>query len=141
MAMTRTESQLTWSSATSLTISDGGRHDTDAFTFDATDIAAAVQVSADNASTPASGDTLSVYIKWTTGDVVTGGGDDYDTDEHAQFLMFLDTLSSDTPGEDPAVKTVDIPVSAKGFKVSVVALQGATHNIVVKARIATQRAA
>jgi len=141
MALTRTETQLTWSAATSITISDASRHDTDAFTFDATDVAASVQLSADNASTPSLGDTLVAYIKWTTGDVVTGGGDDYDTDEHAQYLMILDMYASNTPGEDPAVKTLDIPVSAKGFKLSVVAAQGATHNVVVKARIATQRAA
>ncbi len=141
MALTRSETQITWSAAASITLSSVGRVDSDAFTFDATDVAASVQVSADNAGSPASGDTVAVYIKWTTGDVVTGGGDDYDSDEHAQVLMLLNTFGTDTPGEDPAVKTVDIPVSAKGFKISLVAVNAAARNMVVKARIATQRAA
>lgn len=141
MALTRTESQITWSSSASLTLSSTSRTDSDAFTFDATDVSASVQVSADNAGTPASGDTLDVYIKWTTGDVLGDSADDFDTDEHAQFLFRLDTFSTNTPGEDPARKTVDIPVSAKGFKLSVVGAQAGTRNLTVRARVATQRAA
>lgn len=141
MALTRTEQQILWSSATSITISDANVHDADAVIFDAADVSASIQVSADNAGTPAAGDILIARIKWTTGDVLTGGGDDYDTSEHAQLLVVLNTVIGETPGEDPAIRTVDIPTSAKGFKLSVLAPQGGARNIVVKARLATQRSA
>lgn len=141
MALTRNETQITWSAAASVTLSANTRQDADAFTFDATDFAASLTINADNAGTPASGDYVDCYIKWTTGDVLGDTGNDYDTDEHAQFLCRLDTFSTNTPGEDPARKTIDIPVSATGFKLSVQGNQAATRNVVVRARVNTQRAA
>lgn len=139
MALTRSETAITWSSAASITLSSATRQDSDAITFDATDIAASIQINADNAGTPASGDVLDIYIKWTTGDILGDTGDDYDTSEHAMFLGRLDTVAANTPGEDPARRTYSIPVSAKGFKLSVEAPQAGTRNIVVRARLASQR--
>lgn len=139
MALTRTESQITWSSADSITLSAATASTSDAFTFDATDGAASIQVDANNAGTPASGDILNVRIAWTTGDVLGDTADDYDTSEHAQLLMVLDTYGTNTPGEDPARKTVDIPTSAKGFKLVVDSPNAATRNMVVRARVTTQR--
>lgn len=141
MALTRQENQVTWSAASSITLSAATRSDSDAFTFDATDIAAALQVDANNAGTPASGDVLNVYVKYTTGDILGDSADDFDTDEHALFLGTLNTFGSDTPGEDPARKTWEIPVAPKGFKLSVDSPNAATRNMVVRARVITQRAA
>jgi hypothetical protein len=72
--------------------------------------------------------------------VLGDSGDDFDTDEHAEFVCLLDTYPTNTPGEDPARKTVDIDVSGKkALKVSVVAAQGATRAITVAARLVTHR--
>lgn len=142
MGLLRSERQITWpTAANSITLSTSARQDSEAVVFDSTDIAAAITVEANNQGTPTAGDVLDVYIKWTTGDKDAGNGsDDFDTTEHAQFLMRLDTVAANTPGENPAQRTVDIPVSAKGFKLSVEAPQAASRNIVVKSRMSYQRA-
>ena len=55
--------------------------------------------------TPASGDTVDFYILYTTGDPDGAATDEYDTVAHAMHVTTLDTNS-----EDPARKTVEIPV-------------------------------
>jgi hypothetical protein len=143
MALTRHETGITWSSAASTTLSSATRVDSDAFVFDATDIAAAITLSADNAGTPAAGDIVDVFVKWTTGDILGDSGDDYDTNEHAEYLGRLDTVAANTPGEDPVRRTFSLShmIGAKGLRVSVEAPQAASRNIVVRARMGTQRAA
>jgi hypothetical protein len=140
MASSINEQQVLWSSASSISLNSASRFDSDAISLNIEDWDAALQVSADNSGTPASGDTVDVYVKWTTGDVLGDSSDDYDTDEHAEFVCRLDTFSTNTPGEDPARKTVTIDVSGKkGFKVSAVAAQGASRAITFRARLVTHR--
>lgn len=144
MALTRqTGQQIQWSGANSITLSSATRQDSDAFVFDATDVAAVVTVTADNVGTPASGDYVDVYVKWTTGDVLGDTADDYDTTEHAEYLGRLDTYATNTPGEDPARRTWSLNhmIGAKAFRVSVEAPQAASRNVVVRSMVATQRAA
>lgn len=141
MALTRNEQQVLWSAATSITLSDNNAYLSDAITFDAADIAGAVQICVDNQGTAASGDTLSVYAAYTTGDILGDTGDDYDTAEHAQFVGILDTYATNTPGEDPACKTFPISTTPKGCKIIVQGAQAATRNLVVRTRLITQRAA
>jgi hypothetical protein len=143
MAITRGDAQITWSSASSITLSNANRQDSDPFTFDPTDVAAVLQLSADNNSTPSPGDVVRVYLKLTTGDILGDTGDDYDTNEHAFYLGTLDTVAANTPGEDPARMTVSLNefIGAKGFVVSAEAPQGGSRSIVVRARVAYQRAA
>lgn len=135
---TRSGAAVLWSSAGSVTLSSASRVDSDAIALDATDVQVMLQVSADNAGTPASGDVVRVYLKLTSGDVLGDSGDDYDTDEHAIPLGTLDTYSTNTPGEDPARRSWDITqfLGAPNAKLSVEAPQGASRSIVVKARIA-----
>lgn len=140
MASSINETGITWSAAASVSLSTNSRVDSDAVSLDIEDWDAALQVSVDNSGTPASGDVVDVYVKWTSGDVLGDSGDDYDTDEHAEFLARLDTYTTNTPGEDPARKTVPLMVSGKkGFKLSVVAAQGATRAVTVRARLVTHR--
>lgn len=140
MASTINETQVTWSAASSVSLNTNNRVDSDAIALHIEDWDGSLQVSADNSGTPASGDTVDVYVKWSNGDVLGDAGDDYDTDEHAEFVCRLDTYPTNTPGEDPARKTVDIDVSGKkGAKVSVVAAQGATRAITIRARLVTHR--
>lgn len=140
MAATINETQVLWSAATSITLTAATRQDSDAILMNAADIGGSLQISADNSGTAAAGDVVDVYAKWTAGDTLGDSGDDYDTAEHAQFLCRLDTYASNTPGEDPARKTVPLAVCGrKGLRVSIEAPQAATRNIVVRARLVTNR--
>lgn len=138
MAATVNEAQFTWSSASSKTLSSSSRSDSDAITLNAADSAASVQISADNAGTPASGDVLNVYAKYSNGDILEDSSDDYDTDKGAELLGQMDTYS--TAGEDPIRRTFPLRVfGKKGVKISVDAPQAGTRNIVVRARLVTNR--
>ena len=136
MGLTRGNLQtLQWASVSSKTLSVNTRVDSDAINFNNSDVAAALALNMDNAGTPASGDWVDVWIKYTW------DGTLYDTDEHATYLGRWNTYSTDNPGEDPAAKTVPIDASAKGFKISMQANQAATRNIVVTGGVHTQQAA
>ena len=131
---------LTWSSASSVTVSSSAVVWSDPITFDVEDWDGSIQINADNAGTPASGDVCDVYIAYTNGDTLGDSGDDYDTPEHSQFLDRLDTYSSNTPGEDPARKTMDIqPSGKKGAKIGVSCPQAGTRNIVIRGRMVVHR--
>jgi len=137
MAVTRNDRNVTWDTgSSSKTVSVNTRVDSDAMTFDATDIKGSIQIKADNQGTPAAGDTADFYIKWTT------DGSTYDTDEFAEGPYRLDTVAANTPGEDPAVMSIPVePGRYKGYKLSVVCAQAATRNVIVSAREQTQRLA
>lgn len=142
MALTRNETQLTWAAASSVTLSNANIIASDAITFDATDVKGSIMVSADNAGIPASGDIIEVWAAYTCGDVLGDSGDDYETDEHAWYLGVLDTFGSNTPGEAPARRSFPVDVAGrKGMKLLVKAPLAATSNIVIRARLHTQRAA
>ena len=140
MAFSTNEAQITWSAAEYVSLSTASRVDSDAVALNVGDLHGSISLSADNASSPASGDTVDVYIKWTNGDLLGDTGNDYDTDEHAQFLCRLDTYTTNTPGEDPARTTVPLVLAGKtGFKLSVVAAQGASRAIAFRARLNAHR--
>jgi isopentenyl diphosphate isomerase/L-lactate dehydrogenase-like FMN-dependent dehydrogenase len=112
--MAKSQTQVTFSSAASVSIASGGNATSDAFTFGSTSTAATLQVKADNNGTPASGDTVDVYILYTNGDpdAAPDSADEYDTVGHAQPICTLDTTV-----EDPAIETVEINAMAKGAKI------------------------
>lgn len=141
MAITLVETQILWGASPSVTVASATPAASDAFAIDATTIAASVQVSVDNAGTPASGDTCTAQIAYTTGDVLGDSGDDYDTQEHAAPLLVLDTYTTNTPGEDPARKTGPISVGVKGGKLYVTCPNAGTRNMVVRARLIEKRSA
>lgn len=137
MALTKTDGQVLWSSSNTKSLNSTSRFDSDAVTVSDGDISYQLQLAADNSGTPASGDYVDVYIKCTNGDVKNDSSDDYDTDEHATYLTRLDTYGSNTPGEDPAVRTLDVSsivCGVKGWKVSAVANQGGTRAVTFSAR-------
>jgi len=142
MAITRVETDILWSATASKTLTVATPVASDAFTFDATCIGGTIAVSADNQGTPAAGDTVTFYIAYTSGDLLGDTGDDYDTDEHAIPIGVVDTLASNTPGEDPVRKTLILPTSIpKGAKLIAISPNAATRNIVIRARLTEQRAA
>jgi len=138
MASSRVETQVLWATASSKSISSASNATSDAHTFNAEDWDVALQVNADNDGTAATGDTVDVYVLWTTGDVLTGGGSDYDTVEHAHKLGRLNTYAAETPGEDPACRTWFVPSAALGFKLHCVN-NSAGRAITVKARVSAHR--
>lgn len=139
MASSRVETQITWSSASSVTVSSATVVTSDAFTFNAEDWDGEVQVYADNAGTPTSGDVADFYIAYTAGDILGNSGSDYATTEHAEYLGRLDTVAANTPGEDPASLTFRIRTAPLGFKILASCPQAASRNIVVRARVVTHR--
>ena len=141
MAITRNQTQVTWSSASTLSVTSATEVVSDVITLDDTCVALSIQLSADNAGTPASGDTAVWRIQWSNGDVLANTGDDYDTSEHAQFLAQLDTFATNIPGEDPARMTVTVNPVSKKFKLACTCANAATRNVTIAARIDEQRAA
>lgn len=140
MASSINEVQITWAAAASKTVSTATINWSDAVTLNIEDWEASIQVNADNAGTPASGDTADVYVGWTNGDVLGDSGNDHDSDEHSEFVGRLDTYGANTPGEDPARRTWTIAVSGKtALRIGVVCAQAATRNMVVRARLNTHR--
>lgn len=135
MAQTRVQTQVTWSAANTKSVTSATEVVSDVMTIDATCTALSLQLHADNAGTPASGDTAVWRIQWSTGDVVNDSGDDYDTSEHAQFIAVLDTYGTNTPGEDPARLTIDVPPKATKYKLAVTCANAATRNVTVSARM------
>ena len=141
MALTRVQTQVPWATANTLTVTSATEAVSDVVTLEDTCVSLAITVSADNAGTPASGDTAVWRIQWSTGDVLANTGDDYDTSEHAQYLTTLDTYATNTPGEDPARRTIIVDVVAKKFKLACTCANAATRNMVIAARVEEQRAA
>lgn len=141
MAITRAQSQVLWSGASTKLANTAAEFVSDTITLDDTTVALSVQLSANNQGTPASGDTAIWRIQWSNGDVLADSGDDYDTAEHAQFLAQLDTFSTNTPGENPARMTVSVTPVAKKFRLSCNCASGATRSVILAARVDEQRAA
>lgn len=112
MAVSKSSTQVLWSTANYISVSASSNSTSDAHTFDSTSVSAMISMKADNDGTPSSGDTIDFYLLYTTGDPDGAGADEYDTAGHGMHVGVLNTNS-----EDPVRKTVEIPVSAKGFKV------------------------
>lgn len=140
MAFSVNEQQITWSAASSISLNSTSRFNSDAVTLNAGDLHGSISLYADNSGTPASGDVVDVYIKWSNGDILGDTGNDYDTDEHATWIGRLDTFSTNTPGEDPAQMTVPVVWAGKtAFKLVAVAAQGGTRAITFRARMNAHR--
>lgn len=134
MASSKNTQTVLWSASATVSVSAGATQTSDALSLNVEDWGGAVQLKADNDGTAASGDTVDFYAAWSV-----DNGTTYDTTEHAQHLATLNTYGSDTPGEDPAVATVDLNVVGK-TNVKIIAVSGAGSNsITVSAKITTHR--
>jgi len=134
---TLVEEQILWATASSKSVTSATIAWSDAMTVDPNYWDGVLQVEADNSGTPASGDTCVVYIARSNGDIANAAGsDDFDSDEHGELIMVLDTYASNTPGEDPARKTLPVNIGGcKSYKIGVVCAQAATRNVTVRARM------
>ena len=112
MAVANNEIQIEWDSGnSSKSVNAAGSATSDVFSFSATAVDAMITLKADNAGTPASGDTVELYLLATCGDPDGNSTDEYPADNDEGILM----AALDTNVNDPAVKTVTCPV-AKGAK-------------------------
>lgn len=68
MAITKSETQITWAAANNLSVAASGNGTSDAFSFDTASLLAMITLKADNNGTPAAGDTVTFYLLYTTGD-------------------------------------------------------------------------
>lgn len=141
MAITRTETQVTWPTAsnTASVAGTGGTATSEEFNLDATCINAQVSIKADNSTTPATNDAIDFYLLQTSGDPDGASTDEFDTTDpsHALPLGRLDTTL-----DDPAIMTVPLPIPQKGGKIYAVHANGSGGNsITVSATITEQRAA
>ncbi len=127
MAITKSETQIQWSAANSVSVAASGNATSDAFSFDTASILAMITLKADNNGTPAAGDTVTFYLLYTTGDPDGTGSDEYDSTTQGTLLAVVDTNIT-----DPAQTTVEVCPSAKGGKIYAVN-NNATRAITVSA--------
>jgi hypothetical protein len=111
MALANNEIQIQWSGANSVSVSAGGNQTSDTFSFSQTAIDAMITLKADNAGTPASGDTVEFYLLATCGDPDGSGSDEFPLNNSDGILLAV----LDTYANDPTVRTVACPI-AKGGK-------------------------
>lgn len=123
------DAAVTWSaSSTKSLTSNTTREASDAVSVHVDAVQASLQVKADNSGTPASGDTVDLWISWSP------DATNYDTEEHSQFLGRLDTYATNDPGEDPAGKSFALNVSGKqSFKLLARGNQAASRNVTLSA--------
>lgn len=113
--MARTEVQVQWSSANSLSVAAAGNGTSDEVNLTANTLKARIQLKADNNGTPADGDVVEFYLLETSGDPDGTGSDEFDTAKHGTPLARLNTFAPD--GEDPAIAHVQLPLPQKGLKI------------------------
>jgi hypothetical protein len=124
-----TETQVQWSSSNSVSVSSGSSQTSDAFTI--TDTTARILLKADNSTTPATDDQIYFWLIETSGDPDGTGTDEYSSAGHAELLAILDTND-----EDPALKTVQLPLPHKSGKIYAEGSSaGTTNAITVSATI------
>lgn len=132
MASSRVSTAILWATVASVTTTSTAIQWSDAFTFNIEDWDAEILCKTLNNGTPASGDTASWYVAYST-----DGGTNYATSEFAEFLMLLDTYAADTPGENPAARSAPLRTAAAMLKIGVQA--GSANNMTHSATIETHR--
>lgn len=140
MAITRTETQVTWpTAANTASVTAGSNATSEEFNLDATCIAAQIHLKADNSTTPAADDQIYFWLIQTGGDPDGASTDEFDsTNTSTMYLLGV----ADTNAVDPAILTVPLPIPQKGAKVYAEgATAGTTNSITVSATITEQRAA
>lgn len=132
MASSRISTGITWAAASSITTTSTTIQWSDAFTYNIEDWDAEILCKTLNNGTPASGDTASWYVAYST-----DGGTTYATSEFSEFLMLLDTYAADTPGENPSARSAPLRTAAAMLKIGVQA--GSATSMTHSASIETHR--
>jgi len=138
MAITRAQNQVKWAAANSLSVGAGLNANSDLITFDPSATAASITLKVVNGGTPAAGDTVDFYLRYSSGDP------DADPDvaiehasadsAHAEFLGRIDVGVVGTNLRDAGIRAV--PQNAILYVES-----NAASAVTVSAIIEEQRAA
>jgi hypothetical protein len=110
MALANNEIQVQWSGSNSVSVGAAGSQTSDVFTFSQTAFDAMITLKADNAGTPAAGDTVEFYLLATCGDPDGAGSDEFPPNSGDGLLLAV----LDTYVNDPAVRTVACPIAKSG---------------------------
>lgn len=133
MAITRSEIQVKWSTANTLSISSGSTGTSDAFTIPVDNGGLSITFKGDNAGTPAAGDTVDFYVLLHNGDPDADAdvADEYASADstHARYLGTIDTNIT-----DPALTVVDFRTVAQGGKIYA-ENNAATNSVTVSAQL------
>ena len=136
MAITKAETQVTWSASNSVSVTSGSNQTSDVVTLDATCFRATIHLKADNSTTPASDDQIYVWAMQSGGDPDGASTDEYDSVDGATLLAVLDTFAG-----DPYLTSVELPSCNDTLKIYAEgATAGTTNSITVSATITEQRA-
>lgn len=105
---------IQWSTNRSVTVNAGANTTSDAITASGTQVAAQIQLKADNAGAPQSGDTVDFFWLPSLGDIdaTPQSADEFDTPGTATLLARVDTNT-----EDPCIVTIPLPTPFKAGKV------------------------
>ena len=113
MTIANNEQQVQWSSSNSVSVTAGSNQTSDQITLSTAAYDAMITLKADNAGTPASGDTVEFYALLSCGDPDGAGAAEFPNDDsNGTFLAVLDTNA-----DDPTIKTVAFPVGAPYAKI------------------------
>lgn len=138
MPSSRVETVVTWGASSAVVLTANTAATSDAFAFNVEDWEATLNIYVDTSGSASSGDYVDAFVSWNMGSI-TGGGDVFNTEEHSERLGRIDTVATNTPGEDPAGASFHIPTAPKGFKVVVRPNQAATRSQIVRALVTTHR--
>lgn len=139
MAITRTETQVTWPTAqNSATITGNSGNPvnqlSEEVTLDDTCVSAIITMKADHTATPQAGDNVVFYAMATAGDPDGASTDEFpSTEPEGIFLAYLDVGAN-----DPSVVTAVLPPFKK---LKILAVSRVYNNVTVSATILEQRAA
>ena len=114
MPLSRAETKVLFGAANSVSIATAATNTSDLITLNAACVDASITVKADNAGTPAAGDTVDVYVLLSSGDPDGAAvADEFASADsvHAQFLGQLDTNTT-----DPALMTIPYPAVPQAGK-------------------------
>jgi hypothetical protein len=124
MAITHNEVQVQWNTGNNnYSLSAGSTYSSDAVSINATATELGITCKADNNGTPASGDVIDWYIRYTDGDPDGVSTDEYGS-ENINHATYLGT--SDTNDVDPAIFSTELSSAHKGFYI--MAVSGASSN-------------
>ena len=132
MAITRGENKVTWSASNSVIVTANSSQTSDVVTIDATTISARITLKVNAAS----GDQpMLFWLLESSGDPDGASTDEYSTSAHGTFLASLDTSVN-----NPAIKTVNLPLLQKGLKIYADGITASTSiNMTVSATITEQK--
>lgn len=135
MALTHVETQVTWDTGNDTdSVTSGSSVESDEISINQTCFQASIALKADNAGTPAAGDTVTFKLLMSMGDTDGTGGDEFDDPEIAYFLIELDTNTV-----DPIQRSVPMPpMPIKKIKIEATN-NAASNTMTVSALILEQR--